>query len=140
MTLLRWLDRIGLDHTAELLVLTDGVDAIINSLNSPNKVLGYSRVDNRLGIGALHTPNHLGVGNMELVLNLGCKYIPVGLYVLLYIVRYGNHELTIAWDGVVQLTTVELSQLDALVTVHLLIQETSEDLDGVSALLVDIIT
>ena len=77
---------------------------------------------------------------MEFVLNLGCKYIPVGLYVLLYIVRYGNHELTIAWDGVVQLTTVELSQLDALVTVHLLIQETSEDLDGVSALLVDIIT
>ena len=62
---------------------------------------------------------------MELVLNLGCKHIPVGLYVLLYVVWHSYYKLSVAWDSVVQFSAVELSQLYALVAVHLLIQETA---------------
>ena len=110
---------------AQSLVLTDGVDSVVNSLDGPNKLLSHNRVDNLLGLCALHSPYHLGISYVELVLNLSGKHVPVGFNILLHVVWHSNNKLSVAWNGIMQLAAVELSQQYSLIAVHLLIQETA---------------
>ena len=76
---------------------------------------------------------------MELVLYVGSEHVPVGTDVFLQVVGYGDDEVAVAGDGVVQLAAMELCQTDAVVALHGLEEESGEDLDGVGALLVDVI-
>ena len=92
-----------------------------------------------MGIGALHRPHHLGVGDVELVLDIGGEDVPVGLDVLLEVVGNGNDKHAVARDGVMKLAAVELSEADALILGHLGKEEAAQQLDGVGTLLVDVV-
>ena len=81
---------------------------------------------------------HSSVSNVILVLNVGCEYVPVDTYSLLFGCGNGKYDDTVARNGVVQLARVELSQTH----VHLVlleVEEAVENLYGVGALLVDIV-
>ena len=62
---------------------------------------------------------------MELFLHLGSKDVPIGLDILLDGIGNGNDEHAVTRNGIVHLATVELSQTDAFIALHLLIEETA---------------
>ena len=131
--------RRGFHHAVQLRVLTDGVDAVIHGLQGGDEAAGHGGVDDRLGLGALHRPDHLCVGHVELVFHLSAEDVPVGLHLLLHIVGHGDDEHAVAGDGVVQLARMELGQLHALIALPRLIEEAAQQLDGVGTLLVDVV-
>ena len=98
----------GLHHSAKGLVLTDGIDAIVNCLYGPDKILGHLWLDDLLGLGTLHREDHRLVGHVELVFHLGSEHIPVGSYVLFQVVGYRDDEVAVAGDGIVEIAAMEL--------------------------------
>ena len=75
---------------------------------------------------------------MELLFDVSCEHVPVGTYCLLLACRNCEHDATVAWDSVVQFARVELSKAKIHLLL-LLVEEASENLDGVSAFLVDVV-
>ena len=77
---------------------------------------------------------------MELILYLRSEDVPVGTYLLLCLVLDSEYNLTVARDGIVHLATVEANQAEF--TIQFLVlqeEETGKNLDGIGALLVDVI-
>ena len=93
----------GLNHSVQGRVLTNGVDAVVDSLQGKDEVAGYGILDDGLSIGRLHGPYHLRIGHMELVLYIGGKDIPVGLDILLQSIGNGDNKHAVARNGVVHL-------------------------------------
>ena len=127
------------NQTAQSLILTDSIDAVVDSLQCPHEILGHRRFYDSLGISTFHQPLHLRVSNMELIFHLSSKDIPVGTNIFLQVVGHGNNELAIAGNGIVELARMELSQRDTFIATHGLEQEAAKHLDGVGTLLVDIV-
>ena len=97
----------------------------MNALQGSHEGAGDSIVDDRLCVAALHAKHHVGIGDVELILNVGGKDVPVGLDILLQVVGNGNDKVAVTRNGIVELAGVELCQLDALITRHLLIEKTA---------------
>ena len=131
--------RRRLDHAVQLGVLADGVDAIVDGLQSPHEATGHVGRQDALSVGALHGPHHLLLSDVELVGHVGGEDVPVGLHILLQVRRYADDEHAVAGYGVVQLARVELCQAHTLIAAHGLEEEAPEELDGVGTLLVDVV-
>ena len=78
---------------------------------------------------------------MELIFYLRSENVPVCPYLLLSLVLDSKDNLSIARDGVMHLAAVEAYQTELTIQLFVLQEEEAgEYLDGIGALLVDVIT
>ena len=118
-----------------------GERPIVNSLQCHDESVSHLAFDNVHSISALHAEVHALLRNMELVFHLGGKDVPVSTNLLFGLVLYCKHNLSVTRDGIVHLSAVEACQEDAIfLFLHFHIEETGQHLDGIGALLVDIVT
>ena len=129
-----------LRHAAQSLVLTNSIDSVVNSLQGIDKTTSRVIVDNRFWIVAAHAPYHLGIRHMEFIIDFCGEDVPVGTDVFLDSLRDGKYEKATTGNSIMQTATMQAYQMNILITLHLLIDETGNDLQTIGTLLVDIIT
>ena len=117
-----------------------GERPIVYCLQSHNESVCHLLFDDRHSLCALHAEVHALFRNMELVFHLSSKNIPVDANLFFYIVLNCKHHLSVSRNGIVHLAAVETCEAYAfLLFLHFHIEETSQNLNGVGAFLVNIV-
>ena len=76
---------------------------------------------------------------MEFLFHIANEHVPVGTHLFLLVGRNSKHDNTIARNSVVELARIEVSHAHVELA-HFLVNEACEHLDGIGALLVDVVT
>ena len=120
-------------------VLRHGKHAVRHALQGSNQALARRAVDHGgRCVGRLQDELHRGLRDAVLLLDVGCKQIPVDAHGLLHRRRHGNGGTRLAGDGVVKAAGLYVGQQEGhLLLLH--IEETGQQLIGVGALLVDVV-
>ena len=129
----------SLYHPCNGLVLTVGQRTVVYGLYGANHILPDGLGHHLDGIGAFQTEIHRLFGHVEFICHFCGKDIPVGLDLFLQFCGHGKHHLTVARNSIVQFSAIETCQTQAGDFLLLDKQEAGQNLDGIGALLVDVV-
>ena len=121
----------------DFLVLTHGENAVVQGLHHLHDARAHVLRKNRLGIGTFHRKLHRFLRHVVFLLDLRRKNVPVGLHLVFLVRGNSKHGHTVARNGVVELTRVELGEAQSVALLRL-IEEAGERFHGVGALLLDV--